>query len=146
MYSACRLSPLRRVANSPGLTWSLRFFGLWSPGFGCSAATCYKPNCKMQQKIWVFNFPFPFSVRLTKVVKNLTIFNSDFLIRNETEKNWVWFCDKISQYRILRGLQSLKRVTDGLTGFDWLVFIGEVRKNDDRCLFLCHIRCRSSCI
>jgi len=31
------------------------------------------------------------------------------------------------QYRILRGLRFLKHVTGGLTGFNWLVFIGEVR-------------------
>jgi len=100
-----------------------------SKGSGCNATTGYEANCSKKS---VFNFSFPFSVRQNKVVKNLTEFNSDSEL-----KNWVCFCDKISQYRILRGLRSLKHVTDRLTAVDWSVFIGEVRKNDNNiCLFL----------
>jgi len=67
MYSACRLAPFVRVANFRGLIrLRVSAFDLQAPGVALQRVikqTAAK-NC-------VFNFPFPFSVRLNKVVKNL---------------------------------------------------------------------------
>lgn len=76
------------------------------------------------------------------------------LLCNETEKNWVCFCDKILQNWIPRGSWYLRHTIDGLTGFNWmnewfncLVLIGQVRiKWQHMSVTLCPIRSCSPCI
>jgi len=69
-----------------------------------SCVPSYKANCS--QKISVFNFPFPFSVRLNKVVKSLTVFNSDFLIPYILKLKKADFAFMTKKYRSTRSRVS----------------------------------------
>ena len=57
--------------------------------------------------------------------------NNKIVWKKMKKKTEFAFVTKISHYRTLRALRSLKHVTDGLTGCNRFVFIGEARKKNN---------------